>query len=209
MGDTVEFKSGAVRSADAESVRYDLISPIALEALARANAEGSAKYGDFNWEKGMPVNDLLNHVVRHIYKFLGGDRSEDHLGHAMWGVGAAIHSYALWPDINNGTLRSVGCGVPIHNEMRCENGRRAEQVPEYSSYEWSDSFFKRFSEGRRSEADGKSGSVDRSSVKDPGANGERDATLNAWDRNWVDAKRLAERRVSVGDCGDWPDSDTE
>jgi hypothetical protein len=115
-GETVSFASGAVRSSDAEETRYDLLSPIALEAWAKTYAEGAAKYGDYNWEKGMPAHDLLNHAIRHIYKFLGGDRSEDHLPHAMWGVAAAIHSLALWPDLNNGTLRRPGCKVPIFND---------------------------------------------------------------------------------------------
>ncbi len=130
MGAQVTFSTGAVRSADAEDVRYDLISPIAMESLAKTYAEGSAKYGDYNWERGMPVHDLLNHALRHIFKYLGGDRSEDHLGHAFWGLGASIHSAALWPDLNNGHLRSVGCGVPIHNEMRCDNGRKVNPLPE-------------------------------------------------------------------------------
>ena len=69
-----EFTTGAVRSGDAESVRYDLISPIGLEAVARTCAEGAAKYGDFNWERGMPVHDLINHGLRHIYRYLSGDR---------------------------------------------------------------------------------------------------------------------------------------
>ena len=114
---THRFETGAVRSSDADATRYDLISPIALEAWARTYAEGAAKYGDFNWEKGMPAHDLLNHAIRHIYLFLAGDRSEEHLPHALWNVGAAIHSLALWPDINNGTLRRPGCGVPIHNAL--------------------------------------------------------------------------------------------
>jgi len=107
------FTSGAVRSSDAKDVRYDLISPIALEALARTCAEGAAKYSDFNWEKGMPVHDILNHALRHIYKFLGGDRSEEHLAHAMWNLGAAIHSIELWPELNEGHLRREGCLPPV------------------------------------------------------------------------------------------------
>ena len=107
-----QFDTGAVRSRDADETRYDLISPIALEELARTYAEGAAKYSDFNWEKGMPVHDLLNHVLRHIYKFLGGDRSEPHLPHAMWGLGAAIHSEKLWPHLNAGHLRGPGCTRP-------------------------------------------------------------------------------------------------
>ncbi len=110
--DGVKFTTGAMRSSVAESLRYDLISPIAIEALAATYAEGSAKYGDFNWEKGMPVSDLLNHALRHLYKFLSGDRSEPHLAHAMWNVGAAIHSEKLWPELNK-NLREENCS--IHN----------------------------------------------------------------------------------------------
>ena len=112
-GETVRFETGAVRSSDAEATRYDLISPIGLEAVARTCAEGAAKYGDWNWEAGMPVGDLLNHTLRHIYKYLGGDRSEDHLPHAAWGLLAAIHSDKLWPALNEGTLRGPGCRPPV------------------------------------------------------------------------------------------------
>jgi hypothetical protein len=112
-GDTVRYGSGAVRSSDAEATRYDLISPIGLEAVAKTCAEGAAKYSDFNWEAGMPVNDLLNHALRHVYQYLAGDRSEPHLPHAAWGLLAAIHSEALWPELNQGTLRRDGCRPPL------------------------------------------------------------------------------------------------
>lgn len=104
--DGVTYESGAVRSSDAENTRYDLITPVGLAAVAAACAEGARKYGDFNWERGMPANDLLNHALRHLYLFLGGDRSEDHLGHAAWNVMGAIHSLEVWPELNEGTLRS-------------------------------------------------------------------------------------------------------
>lgn len=107
-----EYATGAVRSADAESVRYDLISPIGLRAVAEACAEGAEKYSDFNWEKGMPAHDLINHALRHIYQFLEGDRSEDHLGHAAWNVMGAIHSLELWPHLNEGRFREPGCKAP-------------------------------------------------------------------------------------------------
>jgi len=111
-GTTAKFGTGAVRSSDVEEFRYDLVSPIGLREVARACAEGASKYGDWNWEKGMPVHDLLNHVLAHIYQFLGGDRSEPHLGHAAWGILAAIHSHELWPELNAGTLRTKGCKAP-------------------------------------------------------------------------------------------------
>jgi hypothetical protein len=112
MTEHQKFESGAVRSTDAASVRYDLMSPIGLRRYAEAMAEGSEKYGDFNWEKGMPVHDLLNHALRHIFLYLEGDRSEDHLGHATWNVMAACHSDELWPELNKYHLRREGCKPP-------------------------------------------------------------------------------------------------
>lgn len=107
-----EYDTGAVRSGDCEQTRYDLISPIGLERLAQTYAEGAAKFGAFNWENGMPVNDLLNHAIAHVYKFLRGDRTEDHLAHAAWNLLGAIHSMEMWPDLNKGLLRGAGCTCP-------------------------------------------------------------------------------------------------
>lgn len=106
-----QFSTGAVRSTDADGVRYDLISPIALEEIARTCKEGADRYGDHNWLAGMPVSDLLNHALRHIYMFLSGDRSEPHLPHAAWGLMAAIHSDKQWPHLN-GNLLGEGCVPP-------------------------------------------------------------------------------------------------
>lgn len=102
----VSFSKGTVEP------RYDLLSPAGVLAVASAYREGAAKYGAFNCEKGFPAHDLLNHAIRHIYLFLSGDATEDHLGHAAWGVLMAIHSSQLWPHLNEGTLRSAGCVPP-------------------------------------------------------------------------------------------------
>ena len=106
------YDTGAVRSSDCEDTRYDLISPIGLEALARTYAEGAKKFGQFNWENGMPVTDLLNHAIAHIYKFLNGNRDEDHLSHAAWNLLGAIHSLAKWPELNAQWLRPADGSIP-------------------------------------------------------------------------------------------------
>ena len=107
-----KYETGAVRSTYCNEVRYDLISPIGLEALARTYAEGAKKFGEFNWENGMPAVDLINHALRHIFVFLSGSREEDDLGHAAWNIIGAIHSLKAWPELNAGRLRGDGCIVP-------------------------------------------------------------------------------------------------
>lgn len=107
-----EYDTGAVRSGDCEQTRYDLISPIGLEALARTYAEGAEKFGPFNWENGMPATDLLNHAIAHIYKFLGGNRDEDHIGHAIWNLVGVSHSLKMWPELNQQWLRGPNGEIP-------------------------------------------------------------------------------------------------
>ncbi len=104
---------------DFDSANFELIPPAGMEAVARAYHDGSIKYDSYNWEKGMPVWSLLNHGLRHIYLWLDGDRTEDHLGHSMWNVLAAIHSYILWPHLNAGKLREPGCKPPRKEATAC------------------------------------------------------------------------------------------
>lgn len=111
---TVEFSTGAVRSADRVGERYDLISPIGLRRLAMTCHEGAVKYNDYNWERGMPISEMLNHGIAHLYAYLSGDRSEDHLAHAAWNCFGAMHSEELWPELNQ-SLRTDGCKPPKSN----------------------------------------------------------------------------------------------
>lgn len=106
--DDLNYQTGAVRSNSAEDYRFDLIHPVIMFALGRTLHEGSQKYGSYNWEQGMPVSDLLNHGLQHIFKYLAGQRDEPHLEHALWNIGAAIVSDVMWPGLNT-NMRSEGC----------------------------------------------------------------------------------------------------
>lgn len=85
----MRFDTGAVR--DDLEPRYDLMSPYALKRLALTYAEGAKKYGDGNWLRGIPIDNLINHALHHIFAFMRGDQSEDHLAHAAWNILAIIH----------------------------------------------------------------------------------------------------------------------
>ena len=77
------YEGGGQR--DRVEERFDLIPPTALLAVAKAMGEGGKKYGDWNWQ-GLPMENLLNHAMRHIVLYMEGDRDEDHLGHAAAGL---------------------------------------------------------------------------------------------------------------------------
>ncbi len=85
------FESGAVRDAIIGKGRYDLLSPLAIDRLAKHYQNGANKYADRNWEKGMPLSIYVDSMLRHGFKFLEGSRVEDHLAAVMWNASAAIH----------------------------------------------------------------------------------------------------------------------
>lgn len=87
-----EFTTGSRRDAREGKGRYDLISPFAERRLALVNERGAGKYGDRNWEMGQPLSRYLDSAKRHIRDYFAGDRSEDHLGQALWNLHAAVHT---------------------------------------------------------------------------------------------------------------------
>ena len=93
------FPTGAVRSTDADGERWDLITSIGLRRLAQTCAEGAAKYGEHNWTRGIPASVMLNHAIRHIYLYLAGDDSEDHLAHAAWNILGVCHFEEALPEM--------------------------------------------------------------------------------------------------------------
>jgi hypothetical protein len=97
-----QFETGAVRSADKNGVMYHLITPIGLRRIAETYREGFDKYGAFNWERGMPIGDILNHAIAHIFAYLSGEPTgEDDLAHAAWNLLAAMHMEETHPNINH------------------------------------------------------------------------------------------------------------
>jgi hypothetical protein len=76
------------RKDDRDKARYDLIPPEAIEALALVLTYGAAKYGDRNWELGMPWGRVFGAAMRHLWAWWGGqhkdpETSMSHLWHAQ------------------------------------------------------------------------------------------------------------------------------
>lgn len=65
---------------------FHLLPTSSIFAAAEVAAYGANKYGeDFhnrNYVK-IPVEDHINHAIQHLYGYLAGDTSDDHLGHAI------------------------------------------------------------------------------------------------------------------------------
>lgn len=85
-GNRTQFQTGAVRDMHKGKGRCDLLPPNALLRLARHFETGSLKYGDRNWELGIPCHSFADSGMRHLLKYMNGDTDEDHLIAAIWNL---------------------------------------------------------------------------------------------------------------------------
>ena len=91
-GNRETFETGSNRDTRAGKGRYDLLSPYVMERDAKHMENGAVKYGDRNWEKGQPLSRYIDSAIRHIQKYMMGQRDEDHLAAARWNIGALMHT---------------------------------------------------------------------------------------------------------------------
>ena len=81
-----EFTTGANRDCAEGKGRYDLLPCYAIHRLARHFENGAVKYDARNWEKGIPLHCYIDSAMRHLFKYLGGSRDEDHMIAAAWNI---------------------------------------------------------------------------------------------------------------------------
>jgi hypothetical protein len=86
------FGTGAVRDTAEGKGRYDLLPTYALQRLAQHFENGSKKYGDENWRKGIPLRRFIDSAIRHLFKYLEGQRDEDHAIAAAWNILAMVET---------------------------------------------------------------------------------------------------------------------
>ena len=66
-GERTQFESGAVRDMHDGKGRCDLLPMCVLLRLARHYENGCKKYGDRNWEKGIPAHSFADSALRHLF----------------------------------------------------------------------------------------------------------------------------------------------
>lgn len=54
--------------------------------VAKHFADGAKKYGEYNWQKGIPVKSYIDSAVRHYLKWLRGDNDEPHDRAFVWNL---------------------------------------------------------------------------------------------------------------------------
>jgi len=83
------FDTGGQKEVEGK-LRFDLIPPEAMKALAEVYSLGAKKYADRNWEKGIPFSVCLGSLKRHLNEMELGelintkDGDLEHIAHVMW-----------------------------------------------------------------------------------------------------------------------------
>lgn len=85
-----EFETGARRDLQTGKGRPDLIPTLFIQRLGVVMEKGAEKYGDRNWEKGMPLSRYYASAMRHLMQAFDGDTDEDHLGQCAFNVAALM-----------------------------------------------------------------------------------------------------------------------
>lgn len=100
-GERVKYSTGCVREPNTDKPRYDLISTEGLRRVAHHYTNGAKKYGDRNFEKGMPWSHPLASMMRHVEAWRSGDTSEDHLAAVVWNAMALMEYEKTHPELND------------------------------------------------------------------------------------------------------------
>lgn len=80
---------------------YDGESVESMLELSVHFKQGAEKYGERNWEIGIPCHSYVDSGVRHLLKFANGQTDEDHKRAFLWNMTCLIWTYINRPDMND------------------------------------------------------------------------------------------------------------
>lgn len=63
--------------------------------------EGAKKYGEDNWQKGIPTHCYIDSAVRHYLKWIRGDKDEPHDRAFCWNILCCIWTCKHKPELND------------------------------------------------------------------------------------------------------------
>ena len=69
--------------------------------VAKHFEAGAEKYGEHNWQKGIPTKCYIDSAVRHYLKYLRGDDDEPHDRAFCWNIICCMWTCANIPELNS------------------------------------------------------------------------------------------------------------
>ena len=98
-------------------------TPTMILEVSKHFEEGAEKYGENNWQKGLPVKCYINSAVRHYLKWLRGDNDENHHLAFCWNLMCCLWTCKHKPELNEYGLKTCQvCGESLPREAKfCGN----------------------------------------------------------------------------------------
>ena len=84
---------------DEEIVQVEI--PKYILELSKHFEAGAIKYGERNWEKGIPLSSYIDSAVRHYLKYLDGQEDENHFIAFVWNIICAIWTNDHLPEMRD------------------------------------------------------------------------------------------------------------
>lgn len=98
-----QFSTGAVRDlADTKADMVEGVSWLALHKFAKYMDNKATRYGRGNWKKGIPPEEYLKSLVRHLQKFISeweygiSEEHDDHLSAILFNLQGIMHELELY-----------------------------------------------------------------------------------------------------------------
>lgn len=107
-GDRRTFETGAKRDMAFGKGRMDLLPWAAIMEVSKHCENGAAKYGEHNVDKGIPTSSLCDSALRHLAKYLDGQKDEPHLLAATWNLLWAVQMELHHPELVNTPWQDEG-----------------------------------------------------------------------------------------------------
>jgi hypothetical protein len=120
-----DYYTGARRDIREGKGRYDLLPTFAMRRVAGVYERGAGKYGDRNYEKGIPLSRFLDSALRHTFQVLEGRTDEDHAAQAAWNLLAFLQTQEM---IERDILPPSLNDLPTYEQQD-----RGHDVPEQTS----------------------------------------------------------------------------
>lgn len=79
--------------------------------VAKHFENGALKYGEHNWQKGIPISRYIDSALRHLMKDLAGETDEDHAAAFVWNCMCAAWTMAHLPEMDDYTLARKTCAT--------------------------------------------------------------------------------------------------
>lgn len=79
----------------------------AVLEVSKHYEDGCNKYGERNWEKGIPLHCYIDSAVRHYLKYCRGDNDEPHDRAFLWNILGALWTQKHYPEY---------CDLPFNKE---------------------------------------------------------------------------------------------